>query len=444
MKQRIICIILIICIFSFTACSGKKDKGDDMRIPRDTQKQAFDPVTNEDSRESQEEKVNSPENKDTGTIIPTEKAVETSTKPVETSSKPVVPENVRQELGSEGEGVITYMDGNVDLVRNGSSMADDLEEGFELQNYDLVSTGEGSSAEIEVYSSRCPESSITIMENTIFSFEINKLEAMEMTTFDVLAGSISLKVDAITRDKGLDVTTGEATMGVRGTTFTVATLPTGDALITCTSGKVECGDDAAGKSLVAQPGKVVEKAGGGGMRRLDVPAETADDYLENWYDEKVRLLKSDALAEIKKFVGEYEKRIDQFTTAYDNMMKETTIINKWKAEDRKGKIGSTMEILKEKKIIIGYIYEIQKTLFWFKHVYFRLSQLKRYHDQGFGKGNIRAGYTTTDFFNSFSKADINSRLADLGYIFKLYAKRNEGSVPVASTSDDDFFGDDDF
>ncbi|MBN2534069.1 MAG: FecR domain-containing protein [Spirochaetales bacterium] len=438
MKQILIVSALFLLFLSFTTCSDKKEQQDDTKI-HDTREQVTEPVKEEDSREEDMQKVNS---KDTLTTTEDEETRLTEKTTETTSSMPT--ERTRQELGPDGEGILSFREGDVDLVRNGSPLGDKLYEGFEIQNYDLVSTGEESYAEIEVYSSRCPDTLITVMENTTFSFEINKLESSKNTTFDVFAGTIALKVNKLAGDQQLEVLTGEASMGVRGTAFTVAALPTGDALVTCTSGKVECTDDATGMSFVVQPGKVMEKAGGGGMRRLDVPAGDEDEYMETWYEKKVQLLKSDALAEIRKYVKDYESRIEQFTKAFNDLMNEDAIIDKWIAEDKKGKIGSTMDIMKEKKKIIGHIYEIQKILFWFKHVYYRLAELKKFHDQGFGRGEIRTGYTTTDFFNSFTRAEVDSRLADLRYIYKLYAKRNDGSVPVGSVSDDDFFGDDNF
>ncbi|MBN1696324.1 MAG: FecR domain-containing protein [Spirochaetales bacterium] len=451
MRIYIYLFIITALVLPWSSCRGKQDTtaplagGDrkeelpDTTTPGDEEKAI--PAAGEDESEITAEKSSTSDRATTSNGI-SKKASSVQ----DDSSKETI---TRKEPGEGEEGEITYLEGNVGITRNAVSLdASRIDTGTRIMNYDLVSTKENSMVEIEVISARCPATIITVEENTAFTFDINRIDGTETTQLDMFAGSIALKVDALAKSQDLLVNTGETAMGVRGTAFTVTTLPTGEVLVTCKQGRVEC-KDTSGKRLYAQPGKVVEAGSEAAVQEVNVPVADVETYRDDWYTKKVTLLKGNALLQIKKLAAEYEKRLSQFTEAYRALFAESDIIDKWIQEDKKGATGTNMEVMKEKKTIIGHLYAIQKSLFWFQRIYFRLIELKRFHDLGFGKGNIREGLSTDTFFNNLLKQNIEKKLADIRYIYKLYALRNNGSVPIGSvsddfTDDDDFFDDGDF
>jgi hypothetical protein len=121
------------------------------------------------------------------------------------------------------------------------------------------------------------------------------------------------------------------------------------------------------------------------------------------------------------------------------------ILDKWKTEDRSGRIGGRMELMREKRQVIGALLAIRRNVFMFERVYYRLSELKTYVDQDGITGNIRGGYSIRDFYRDFARESVEIRrmLSEYRFILKLYSKRNDGRNPVDEFGDD-AFGDDNF
>jgi type II secretory pathway component PulJ len=90
-------------------------------------------------------------------------------------------------------------------------------------------------------------------------------------------------------------------------------------------------------------------------------------------------------------------------------------------------------------------------LFVFERIHFRLSELEEYYRQGYGEGTLEGSLTTRAFFQSLDRdrEALERRMAEVRYVTKLYAKRNQGAFPTESDqegeeqSEQDFFGDED-
>lgn len=415
MKKFLIFITILTLIFYSMSCTGKTDKTDNRTI--DQSGEISETETGKEEMKGDDRGNDQPDTpgdqKKTGNEGDTTESDSTKT--------------ANREPEPDDEGFIIALDGDVDIVRDGESLEDEVEEDFGIQNYDVVYTGESSMVEIEVVSERCPDTILTVTENTTFSFEINKLDQTDTTSIDIMGGGITMKVEAMAKDQDIEVNTGEINMGVRGTTFSVSLLPTGDTLITCSTGEVEC-KDITGKVLFAKPGKVVEKLSGEKIKEVSIALKNVTEYREEWLKNKQKFLKQDLLPQIKKYVKLYEKYIDEFNTAYDNLVKkQNKIIDKWIDEDEK---GTPADLFADTGTIASYVAKTRGILKAFEYVYYRLEQLKVYHDRGQGVGEIRDGYSTTQFFDDFNKAKIKRKLRKLKYVFKLFSKRNKGSVPI--------------
>ena len=64
-------------------------------------------------------------------------------------------------------------------------------------------------------------------------------------------------------------------------------------------------------------------------------------------------------------------------------MNNKELIRKWLKEDRENKLGTTIEIIKEKKQIITHLFKLRRIMFVFERAYFRLLQLYRYFRDGY-------------------------------------------------------------
>lgn len=358
-------------------------------------------------------------------------------------------------FSEEKIGEIVYLEDEVEVVRNGETIdPGDVQIGMEIENFDFLSTSSSGYAEIEIASRRAPAFTVKVSPDTTFFFEINNINGKEKTSLGMITGSLSLRVKKITGARELEVRTESATMGVRGTSFEVTTAPGGEVLITCDEGRVSCTDEE-GKELTAEPGRAVEKRPGELFQEVPVAVSDLKSFRRNWYAERFGVFRANALKAIRRYAERYARLKNEFRAAYQGLMGEREVLDKWFQEDRRGKVGAKIEMMREKKRLIGHLFKIRRVLFIFERVYFRLAELNAYHNQGYGKGTIRPGLTTDAFFAAFNreKRELGKQMARVRYIVKLYAGRNQGSFPTGGfgaqqapfgpeDEGKDFFGDD--
>ncbi|MEJ2663385.1 MAG: hypothetical protein P8107_04950, partial [Spirochaetia bacterium] len=78
------------------------------------------------------------------------------------------------------------------------------------------------------------------------------------------------------------------------------------------------------------------------------------------------------------------------------------------------------------------LFRLKRHLFLFERAFFRLMELEYYYNQGYGHGDIKPGLSAEKFYKEFGekKPKIIKMIAKLKYLFKLFAKRNDGHFPV--------------
>jgi hypothetical protein len=326
-------------------------------------------------------------------------------------------------------GSITYLEGQVSLVRDGQEIGD-AAIGTEVQNFDLIRTGADGSAELDVSTAELPRMTAKIGPDTQFSVEATVLGSGRQTTLGIVGGSLSLKVAKLTAGQGVQVKSDFAAMGVRGTDFTVASPPTGDVLVTCDEGDVSCIDDK-GTELHAVPGSVVEKRPGELFRRVSVEATGLADYRARWSAERLQNMQQNALRLIQANALLYARLTRELNAASAALMRNQAVIGKWTTEDRAGRMGSRVELARERRAIEGELARLRPIVFQLERVSFRLARLKVLSDRGFGQGTLSDGLTTERFFAQVEteRADVAQKLAFTRYVAKMYVKRNEGRLP---------------
>jgi hypothetical protein len=341
-------------------------------------------------------------------------------------------------------GEVSYLEGELAVTRNNRTLSpQDVEIGLEVQNLDLLKTARSGYAEIAINTPRAPASVIKVSPNTTFYLELNTLGKENRTTIGAITGTIALKVQKLGANQRINVSTESALMGARGTTFEVTLTPSGDLLVTCSEGEVVCQDEE-GRELAAEPGEVVEQPAGEPFHKVPVAISSLEQFRQDWYAQRLEAFKANPLKAMRFYALRYRALRERFLKAYAGLQREKAILQKWYQEDRQGKIGGRMEMLKEKKRLIAYILELRRILFVFERVYFRLAELQDYYRQGYGQGTLEGTLTSRTFFESFDRDrdDLARKMAELRYVIKLYAKRNDGAFPTdrAEEGETDFFG----
>ncbi len=332
------------------------------------------------------------------------------------------------------DGVITYMSGNIELMRDGDFYDQyDLYVGFEIENFDQITTGSNGELWIELTSLSGSESELKISSGTTFYIEMSKIDDQDTTTIGMITGSLFYSVQKLLGTEQYEIETDAATMGVRGTSFGVQISVAGDVLITCEEGRVACYDPDGGPEYFAEPGNVVERQADATFRSIPVAISDIESFRSGWITERISAFKANALRVIQQFAARYKELRNEFNTEFEALMTETTVLNKWFSEHEDGEMGSRMERMRERREIIGHLFKLKRILFIFERIYYRLLELRSYHEEGFGRGALADGTTTTQFFNMLEneKRELARRVAMVRFVMKLYTERSDAESIIS-------------
>jgi FecR protein len=342
-------------------------------------------------------------------------------------------------------GEISYLENELSVTRNSRSVdAGSVQIGMEIQNLDLLKTSRAGYAEIGLDDPRA--STLKLSPGTTLYLERASVGKGRKTTVGAITGSIALKVQKLGANQQVQVASETAVMGARGTAFEVTLSPAGDLLVTCSEGEVVC-QEGNGPEVSAVPGSAVEQRAGEIFQRVPVAVSDLERFRKEWYAERLEVFKANPLKAIRFYALRYVALRDRFNLAYAGLAGERQVLQKWYDEDRRGQVGGNMEILREKRRIIRSLLELRKVLFVFERVHFRLSELEEYYRQGYGEGTLEGSLTSRAFFQALDRDRdvLERRMAEVRYVTKLYAKRNQGVFPMDRDleSEQDFFGDED-
>ncbi len=106
-------------------------------------------------------------------------------------------------------------------------------------------------------------------------------------------------------------------------------------------------------------------------------------------------------------------------------------MRKWAFEDRAGRIGSAVEVERERRTIGALLVRLRRTAFRLERVSFRLERLQALHDRGVGVGALEDGTNTKVFYAQIARErrGVAQKLALTRFLTKQYLKRNGGRLP---------------
>jgi hypothetical protein len=339
-------------------------------------------------------------------------------------------------------GQLVYLENELSVVRDNRAVDPaQVEIGLEIQNLDLLKTGRSGYAEVALDDPL--SATIKVSPGTTFYLEQAAVSKGRRTSVGAITGSITVKVQKLASNQEVQVSSEAALMGVRGTTFEVSLSPAGDLLVTCEEGEVLCQEEG-GAPVSAVPGTVVAQPAGEAFQQVPVAVSELARFRQEWYAERIEAFKANPLRAIRFYALRYAALRERFNRAWAGLARERQVLEKWYDEDRRGRLGGNMEILREKRRLIRHLLELRRVLFLFERVYFRLGELEEYYRQGYGEGSLEGGLTSRAFFQAFERdrAVLARRMAEVRYVTKLYARRNQGVFPTerAEEGEQDFFG----
>lgn len=335
-------------------------------------------------------------------------------------------------------GEIVFIEGSVEIIRNAKSLGSgEVGFGTVIQNFDQLKIGKNGRVDISMFKETGITGEISLKPGTVATIDVTAMKSKQPGSVDLLAGNIAMKVKLADGGR-LNVRSGPAAMGVRGTTFEVNVAVNGDVLLSTSEGRVECTAPGLGTPLFSSPGNVVESNGDDDWFSTDVPVDQLDSFRSGWSRKKIDAFRADPGRATLQFAQMYRKSLGDFQSAYVELFKgaNNDVVNRWKSEESKGNVGSLAQRNNDKKKLIGPIKKLRKSMFMLERSYYRLVELEELYKQGIAaSGQIEQGLSVDAFYRDFAKQknELSRRLADVNQVFKLYTKRNDGISPMDSS-----------
>jgi hypothetical protein len=325
-------------------------------------------------------------------------------------------------------GKISYLEGRVEIVRDeGSLDAKIVKEGLALENFDLLKVGADGEVEVQVTSPAAAPATLRVGPRTQFSIEIGKVDTKQRTTLDLIAGSVAMKCGKLTGAQEMRVKTEAAVVGVRGTDFTVTAPASGDLLITCDTGEVEC-TDGKGTILRAGAGEAIEQRWGTAIARAVIT-------LREWQDRENSALTSDPLKFAAAHARLFNFRLRSFDRQFARMKRWQKSFDGWQQEHQRGIIGRAMQEGIQRWKLEKDLRGVRWTLFLLERTWVRLLELKEYCTEQGIKGRI--GLCSSEaFFDRLEQRrfGIEFRRARVRFWERLFVDRNDGILLPALES----------
>ncbi|MBI9101997.1 MAG: FecR domain-containing protein [Spirochaetales bacterium] len=336
-------------------------------------------------------------------------------------------------------GMITYLEGIVDIHRDGEIIElFDNDVGMEVYNQDLIETGDDGILEVEMITYRNSGTKVVVSENTAFFFEISGGSRGTKATLPMLSGSLAFKVQKLAGNEELNVQTGTAVMGVRGTEFEVVSAPEGSVLVVCVEGQVACEDDNNRQQL-AQAGRVVEKRSGERIRKVDVDVGDERLYKEFWVGQREQVFKAGAPTFIRAYSQQYLSLQPQFAEAYQKVIANRDLLLRY-GQESGGNNGVNADLMMIYSNVSKDLIPARGIFVLFEQVFYSVKVLEKYHSQGIGISQISRRLSSVDFFNEFNayQSGVAAQLATMHYMFKLFTNMAEKASPAGSMMGDIF------
>ncbi len=337
-------------------------------------------------------------------------------------------------------GTISYIEGYVDLYRDGELLDWELVDiGFSIEEFDLIETGDDGLVEIDLKLPSGSRTTVAVKPGTTFYFEMEEKSGQNQTSFQMLGGSLSFKVQKLTGKDTLDVHTESAVMGVRGTKFEIVTSAEGGILVLCEEGAVSCKDDQ-GRERYSKPGSVVDKVPDKRINSYSVSTEDLGLYRNYWVSARDEVFRNGAKVFIQGYAKQFLLFEPKFSTVFTELEGVKTTLERYGKDSALA--GNPGTLFKAKAEVSPAIIKMRSVMPIFEMVFYRLKELESYHNEGLGIGYIDSNLSSTDFFNTFGskKNNISRQLAEVRYLFKLYNNIHKASGGGPSILDNPFGG----
>jgi hypothetical protein len=321
-------------------------------------------------------------------------------------------------------GVLSYVEGEVSVTRSGEIVdARDVRIGMTIEEFDTLETGLDGYAEVEM-NAPSAGSLVRVNADTAFYFEGgSSQDPKKQTLFQLLRGSLGLKVGRLTSRESYSVQTDTAVMAVRGTEFNVDMAADRSVLITVPEGRVE--SEVDNQTVIAEPGIIAAVDTDADLTALAIDAEDIELYREYWSNLRLEALKINAGLSIQQYARQWDSQLPRLESAMEQIASDRRIYDKWARVMRgEAEAPSLGEAIRDKRDISRGILELRAILPVAERTYHTLVGLEEAYRMGYAQGPFQAGsYSNARaFYRAFErdKAKMQSILAAARWTVRIY------------------------
>lgn len=337
-------------------------------------------------------------------------------------------------------GVISYLEGDVEVSRGGRYLSPgNIDIGLSIESLDTIETGSNGYVEVEM-SAPAAGSLVKVRPGSAFYFETSAQSGSRIETlFQMLRGSLSLKVGKLSSRESYKVQTDSAVMAVRGTEFNVDMTADRSVLVTVPEGRVESETDS--RTVMAQPGTVAVIDERAQISAMNIAPDDIDLYREYWQGLRLDALKINARLSVQQFSRQWDQQLPRLENAMRELASNDDIFGRWeRVMQGRAEMPPTGDAVRDKREVSPGMLELRAILPSAERTFNTLIGLEDAYRQGFAEGPFQAGNyrNASDFYRSFQsdKSDMKDMLARARYLVRIYSvmDASAGGFPDSNAS----------
>ncbi len=340
---------------------------------------------------------------------------------------------------------ISELSGQVTVTRQGRALAENLQPGTALEDYDLIVTGPQSQLTVTFSPAGGFSGSLRLGPSTALWWQVSPAWGQTARIF-LLSGSLRVKSDPTQKRTGLEVQTARLLLKANKATFWVATA--NRSLLAASQDGVITGT-YENLTLFSQPGSALE-LNGNSFVPLSADPSTLTDFLTQWQKATKRQAEKSLSRTFPELARQYLLELGQLNRAEGRLRREALpVLTLWKRQDTAGTVSPLKKAEHEKSLVVGPLLQVQRPLIATLSLNQSLKQA--WHSEQIGNlsedAAVYSGYTAKDFFEHWrqDQASLTRWTSDFCWDSKLYAERNQGkalpqeSKSAESIKESDFF-----
>jgi len=334
-------------------------------------------------------------------------------------------------------GTISYLEGEVAVAKNGEYLdPDEVVIGLEVGSFDTVETGEDGYVELQV-NAPASGSRVRVRPSTAFYFENTPrtLEASNMV-FQLLGGSLALKVGRLLRLDSYTVQTDYAAFTVRGTDFSVDISQDRSTLVLVSDGLVR--SQVFGKSVLVEPGIIALVDQNARLSTENVDRADLEMYRQFWHRQRLEALRIDASLSIQHYSRLWDQQLPRLRSAMTGLESHIEIFRRWAAliDSPDRALPPTSEIIQDEIVLSRGMLDLRSILPVVERTYYTLLGLKDAYEQGYAEGQFNLGRyrDAAEFYLSFQEAEMRSILTRARWMTEIYKFLNSKKVSFSNSN----------